>query len=80
MSAQAIRMEYAVSLLQDLQAASRVSLPRHEVLVGWLQDYLKPAQNHDDEIRPALAIENLRAIHAHLVAFGVPASKRSALN
>jgi hypothetical protein len=80
MSAQSIRVDYATSLLADILAASRLTLPRHEVLIGWLQDYLKPAHSGDREIQPALAVENLLAIHAHLVAFDIPASKRSALH
>lgn len=79
MSAQTIRQDYAASLLVDLRAA-RSTLPRQEALTSWLQDYVKQSRAGDREIEPALATENLLAINAHLVAFGIPVTKRPALN
>jgi hypothetical protein len=79
MSAHTLRQDYATSLLVDLRA-SRSTLPRHEALTGWLQDYLKPARAGDREIEPGLANENLLAINAHLEAFDIPATKRPSLN
>ena len=31
---------YAVSLLADLQAAAKIGVPRREVLIDWLDDFL----------------------------------------
>jgi len=79
MSAQTLRHDYATSLLVDLRA-SRSFLPRQEALSLWLQDYLKPVRAGDRETEPALATENLLAINSHLIAFGIPATKRPSLN
>jgi len=79
MSAHTLRQDYASSLLVDLRA-SRAALPREEALTGWLQDYVKQPRSADTETGAGQATENLLAINAHLVAFGIPVTKRPALN
>jgi hypothetical protein len=52
---------YATSLHADIEAAANDGLPRREVLIAWLDDFLLRAKKRGFEMAPA-DVDNLTAL------------------
>jgi hypothetical protein len=69
---------YATSLHDDIKAAANDGLPRREVLLDWLDDFLTRAKKRGFEMAPA-DLENLTALDQFVRFNGIPATVRAAL-
>lgn len=70
---------YAVSLLADLRAAAKNSVPRQEVLLGWLDDFLVRTKKRGFQMERA-EVENLIALDQFVHRNGIPATVRATLD
>jgi hypothetical protein len=69
---------YAVSLLADLQAVAKNSVPRREVLLDWLDDFLERTKTRGFKMAQG-EVENLIALDQFVHRNGIPATVRAAL-
>jgi hypothetical protein len=69
---------YAVSLLADLQATAKDGVPRREVLLDWLDDFLVRTKKRGFEMAQA-EVDNLIALDEFVHRNGIPATVRAAL-
>jgi len=70
---------YASSLHADIKAAVNDGLPRREVLLEWLDDFLVRTKKRHFEIEQA-DVENLTALDQFVRFNRIPSTDRSALN
>jgi len=69
---------YASSLLHDITAASADQLPRREILLDWLADFLRRTAAQGYAVA-ANDVENLVALDKFVRVNRIPASQRVAL-
>lgn len=69
---------YAHSLQADLQAAPRADVPRRDVLLGWLEDFLRRAAAKGFALASE-DLENLIALDKFVRVNRIPATVRVAL-
>ena len=69
---------FAVSLLADLQAAAKIGVPRREVLIDWLDDFLVRSKRRGFEMEQA-EVDDLIALDEFVHRNGIVASVRAAL-
>jgi hypothetical protein len=69
---------YAVSLLADLQAAAKIGVPRREVLIDWLDDFLVRSKKRGFEMEQ-VEVDDLIALDEFVHRNGIAASVRAAL-
>jgi hypothetical protein len=70
---------YAMSLLADLQAVAKNSVPRREVLLDWLDDFLERTKKREFQMKQA-EVDDLIALDQFVHRNGIPATVRAALN
>ena len=70
--------EYATSLLTDLQRSTDL-IPRREVLVNWLEDFLQRTAQRGFQMEPT-EVEDLVAVDQFIRVNGIPATVRVALS
>ncbi|HUJ45252.1 MAG TPA: hypothetical protein VLW52_16775 [Opitutaceae bacterium] len=71
---------YAVSLLADLQATTaKDGVPRREVLLDWLDDFLVRAKKRGFEMAQ-VEVDNLIALDEFVHRNGIAATARAALD
>lgn len=69
---------YATSLHDDIKAAVSDGLPRREVLLDWLDDFLKRTKKRDFQVEQ-VDVDNLTALDQFVRFNGIPATVRAAL-
>ncbi len=69
---------YAASLLDDLQAAAKNGVPRREVILDWLDDFLVRTKKRGFQMEQA-EVENLIALDQFVHRNGIPATVRATL-
>ena len=69
---------YAESLYADIHAVVKDSLPRREVLLGWLDDFLLRAKKRGFQMEQA-DVNDLTALDQFVRINGIPATVRAAL-
>lgn len=69
---------YAESLYADIHAVVKDSLPRREVLLGWLDDFLLRAKKRGFQMEQA-DVNDLTALDQFIRINKVPATVRAAL-
>lgn len=70
---------YAASLLADLQAAAKNSVPRREVLLDWIDDFLERTKKRGFQMEQA-EVEDLIALDEFVHRNGIPATARAMLD
>lgn len=70
---------YATSLHADIEAAVNDGLPRRDVLLGWLDDFLLRAKKRGFEMVQE-DVDNLTALDQFVRYNRIPATERVALN
>jgi hypothetical protein len=70
--------EYATSLYADIHAVVKDGLPRREVLLDWLNDFLLRAKKRGFQMEQA-DLNNLTALDQFVRINGIPATVRTAL-
>jgi hypothetical protein len=70
---------YATSLHNDIEAAANNGLPRREVLLEWLDDFLLRAKKRSFQMEQT-DVDNLTALDQFVRFSGIPATARLALN
>ncbi len=69
---------YATSLRDDIKSATTAGLPRRDVLLDWLDEFLLRAKKRDFEMQQT-DVENLNALDQFVRFNGIPATVRAAL-
>jgi hypothetical protein len=69
---------YAASLLDDIRTAAKTGLPRREVLLDWLDDFLERTKRRGFEMEQA-EVDDLIALDQFVHRNGIPATVRTAL-
>lgn len=69
---------FATSLLADLDSATARNLPRREVLVAWLVDFIDRSARRGFSLG-ATEVADLTAVHDYLVVSQVASTPRQAL-
>lgn len=70
---------YATSLHNDIEAAANDGLPRREVLLEWLNEFLLRAKKRGFQMEQG-DVDNLTALDQFVRFNGIPATVRAALN
>jgi hypothetical protein len=70
---------YATSLHADIKAAINDGLPRREVLLDWLDEFLLRAKKRNFQMEQA-DVDNLTALDQFVRFNRIPATERAALN
>lgn len=70
--------DFATSLLTDLRGSTDL-IPRREVLVNWLEDFLLRAAKRGFQMGP-MEVEDLIALDRFIRVNGIPATVRVALS
>ncbi|MGA2444046.1 MAG: hypothetical protein ABSG50_01295 [Opitutaceae bacterium] len=69
---------YAASLLDDIRAVAQNGLPRREVLLDWLDDFLVRTKKRGFQMEQA-EVDNLIALDQFVHMNGIPATVRTML-
>ena len=70
--------EYATSLHTDIHAVVKDGIPRREVLLDWLDDFLLRAKKRGFQMEQA-EVDNLIALDQFVHMNGIPATVRTTL-
>ncbi len=70
---------YATSLRDDIKSAATAGLPRRDILLDWLDDFLLRAKKRGFQMQQT-DVDNLNALDQFVRFNGIPVTVRAALS